>query len=449
MYITRSSNARTKEKTMAKKHKKSDKGALILEAEAREARRTKKASREKKTKEGGRGFIIFVAVFLILLVLLVAALGIVSAIRHSNTVFSLDGMRMDKEVAAFFVSMYRADYTAAMRQQGKNPDAAGFFDELAEDGRTNREVFCELASSYLKEILVASYIFDSVRELEDEEEREIERVVGEVLEYKADGSEERFNELASEFGFDYDSFCDAVKMYYKALSSFAVLYGAEGALISQNETVCGSYLQEYTHVSMIVVRTETKLITDGEGRDYNITLTESEKAAKQALIAEMDAAMTAYKNDEDGKMTVAAFENWLASSTDSGRDWVNTGYYFHENAEMTKEFSDAFPGVVEAAYAMPMYSFDSLYTDIEIMVDDEVRTERVKIYLYKYPPERGAYAETSMKDVWFSDFFSDAAVYLFGEEVKSNLAAVEEGGFAEEFDYVGVGKNIDLIPRFD
>ena len=435
---------------MAKKNKKSAKGALVLKEEARAARRAKKeAKRARRKSEGGRGFIIFVAVFLILIIGLIAAVSIVSAVRHKNSVFTIDGMRMDKEVASFFVSMYRTEYTAAMRAQGKNPDKEGFFDELNEDGRTNREVYTELCASYLKQILTASYIFDSVRELTEEEEEDIDRVVREVLEYKAEGSVDTFNTMAAEFGFDYDSFHDAVTMYYKALTSFSALYGAEGAGLSQNETVCGSYLQEYTHVSMISVRTESKLITDGEGQDYNIMLDESERAQRQSLIASMDAAMDAYKNDTDGKMTLASFQNWLSASPDSGRDWVSTGYYFHESAEMTDEFSEAFPGVVEKAYQMQIGTFDSLQTDIDIVVDGEVHSERVKVYLYRYEVTPGAYADTRMSDVWFSDFYTDAAVYLFNTKLNTNIALVEDGGCARDFDYVAIPKNIDLLPRFD
>ena len=435
---------------MAKKNKKSAKGARILKEEARSARRAgREAKRARRKSEGGRGFIIFVAVFLILLIGLIAAVGIVSSIRYKNSVFTIDGMRMDKEVASFFVSMYRTEYTAAMRAQGKNPDKDGFFDELAEDGRTNREVYEELCASYLKQILAASYIFDSVRELKKEEEEDINRVVREVLEYKANGSVDTFNTMAEPFGFDYDSFHDAVTMYYKALSSFSALYGAEGAGISQNATVCGSYLQEYTHVSMIIVRTESKLITDGEGQDYNIMLDANERAARQALIASMDAAMDAYKNDTDGKMTLPAFQNWLSTSTDSGRDWLATGYYFHESAEMTDEFSEAFPGVVETAYEMQMGSFASLWTNIDIVVDGEVHSERVKVYLYRYEVTPGAYSDGRMSDVWFSDFYTDAAVYLFNSKLNEYMTLVEDGGYLEQFSYVSIGKNIDLIPRFD
>ena len=447
---------------MANKDKRAAKGALILKDEARAKRNAKRedriSKRKKKKEEGGRGFIIFVVAFLLIIAILVAVVAIVAAVRHKNTVISLEGVRMDKEVAAFFVSMYRTEYTAAVKAQlakeensrnRKTPDDEGYFDELAEDGRTNREVFEELANSFLKQILTASVIFDSVRDLTDEEEEDIQRVIDEVVEYKADGSIERFNELTAKYGFDYDSFCDATTMYYKALSSLSVLYGAEGSSISQNATVCGSYLQEYAHVDMIIVRTETRLITDGEGKDYNVLLTDTERAARQELIERMDAAMTAYKTNSDGKMTATAFDAWLASSTDSGTEWINTGYYFHESAEMTAEFSEAIPGVVETALGMQMYSFESLWTEIEIERDGETYREPVKVYLYRYPPTDKAYADSRMTDVWFSDFYSDATVYLYNTTLLENMELVEDGGFAESFNYVQIPKNIDILPVFD
>lgn len=401
---------------------------------------------KKKTKKN-KAVIIFISVFVGIVIALGATVGIISAVKHANAVVSYNGTSMDREVASFFVSLYKVDYLREVRGEGENPNREGFWESEYKDGKTYGEDFSERAKNYLKEILVACYIFDSHRTLTDDEEEKIEKVCSEVL-HKMGNDEDKFNSEAEKHGFDYDSFCDAVKLYYKSMYAFDALYGEGGEGIVSNATVCGSYLNEYTHVSMIVVRTQTKLV-NGDN-DY---LDSAEATEREALIAKMHAAMDAYATDSAGKMTTDAFENWLAGNNESGTEWRETGFYFHPNAEMTEEFKTALPGVVEKAYEMDMYTFAEVETTVDIEIDDDtledgILKEKVHVFLYKYPVTDKAYNNSELREVWLSDFFIDAAAYLYTSTLNEYIEDVADGGFADEFDYVSIEHNIDFIPRF-
>ena len=397
-----------------------------------------------------RAVIIFVSVFLSLVLVFGVTLGIILAVKGTNAVYIYNGIAMDRRVAAFFASRYKVDYFAALRSEGHKPlDNEEFWQSEYKDGKTYRESFSSLLDEHLKEILVASYIFDNCRSLNAEDKAAIEKTVSEVIEYKADGDKEKFNEMSSEFGFDYNSFYDAVTMYYKASNAFLAMFGEGGVNISSDATVCGSYLNEYTHVSLIIVREGTELkSSEGEG-DKNVYLDEGEKAARKDYIEKIHSAIKAYKDGTDGKMTATAFENWLDDKENSATTWQKTGYYFNENAEKTAEFSELFGDVVKRAYEMELYSFDEVEMTVTLdMSGGEEYEEKLHVFMYKYPPTEGAYADEEASVYWFSDFYTDAAVFVYQRYLNEYRAGVTKGGYYEKFDGEKIPVNFELVPRF-
>ena len=401
-------------------------------------------------KKKNRVVIIFVSVFLSALIIFGIVMGIIAAVNYSNAVYTYNGTGMDGRVAAFFASRYKVDYFSALRSEGHNPtDDEEFWGSEYKDGVTYRESFSELVDAHLKEILVANYIFDNCRMLTSEDKEEINTTVSEVLEYKADGSVEKFNEMASEYGFDYDSFKTAVTMYYKASNAFLAMFGEEGVNIASDTVVCGSYLNEYTHVSLIIVRESTELNKiEGEG-DKNAYLGEEKKAERQEYISTIHSALEAYKNDSDGKMTTTAFAGWLDDKENSATAWQEIGYYFNKNAESTAEFEEVFPDVVKRAYEMEMYSFDEVEMSIVLEMEDGGEyEEKLHVFMYKYPPVDGVYSDSEAKNYWFSDFYSDAAVFIYTKYLNEYRDGVQRGGYYDKFDAESIPINLDLVPRF-
>ena len=402
------------------------------------------------TKKRNRAVIIFVSVILAAILIFGVTLGIISAVRHAGAVYSYNGAVMSSEVAAFFTSRFKVDYFTALRNEGHMPiDDEEFWGSEYKDGVSYRESFAKLLDDHLKEILVANYIFDNFRTLTGEEKEKIEKTVSEVVEYKADGSVEKFNEMASEFGFDHKSFKEAVTMYYKAANAFSAMYGEGGVKISADATVCGSYLNEYTHVSMIIVREGTELKKNESEGERNVYLSEAERAERAEYIANIHSALNAYKNDTDGKMTTTAFENWLDDKENSATAWREVGYYFNENAEKTAEFSELFPDVVKKAYEMENYSFDEVEMTVTIEMEDGGEyEEKLHVFMYKYPPTDGAYADENAANYWFSDFYSDAAVFVYSRYLEEYREGVKAGGYYGKFDGESIPANIELVPRF-
>lgn len=401
-------------------------------------------------KKRNRVVIIFVSVFVLALIIFGTTLGIISAVRHAGAVYSYNGTVMDKGVAAFFTSRFKVDYFTALRNEGYTPiDDEEFWSSEYKDGVSFRESFSGLLEAHLKEILVANYIFDNCRSLTADDKDQIKKTVSEVVEYKADGSVEKFNEIASQYGFDYNSFSDAVTMYYKATNAFLAMFGEDGVNISSDTTVCGSYLNEYTHVSLIIVRESTELKNSESEGERNTHLSESEKLERKEYIETIHSAIEAYKNGTDGKMTVTAFENWLDDDENSATSWREVGYYFNENAEKTAEFAEIFPDVVKKAYEMEMYSFDEVEMNMTIEMEDGGEyEEKIHVFIYKYPPTDGAYADEDAANYWFSDFYSDASVYIYSNYLDEYREGVETGGYYGKFDGVSIPVNIDLVPRF-
>jgi hypothetical protein len=95
------------------------------------------------------------------------------------------------------------------------------------------------------------------------------------------------------------------------------------------------------------------------------------------------------------------------------------GYYLNPNAETTEEFLSEFPEIVNAAYGMEIGEFR--FVDCAAIGG--------KCLVYREATARGAYA--SQTNPFFSDFYPDAADYLFPKTLKDLMLEVK---FKDSFD---------------
>lgn len=406
---------------------------------------------KKKTKannSGKRALIIFIAAFLSLALVLGATLGIITIVKRAGSVVSYNGITMNKSVASFFISRFKVEYISALRASGVNAtDTAEFWASKDDAGESYGDKFGALAEQYLKEVVATAYLFDRYSKLTKEDKEKIKQTCRDVLEYQADGDEDTFNKKASVYGFDYDSFYDAVELLYKSTNSYAAIYGADGTGVYGDSASCEKYLSEYSHVQLIFIRTEKKVTKDSEGNTVLVDLTAEEKASRIELIDTLTNAIDAIKTDSDGQMTSAMFEIYLDGKYNDGDTSMNsTGYYFNENAETTVEFAEAFPEVVSAALEMKNGEFRRVSTNL-IDEDNLIGMEGV-CFIYKYAPATGAYKSASLER-WFSDFYSDASEYLFVESVAALISDAETTDKLNELDFVAIPKNTELVPRFE
>lgn len=379
----------------------------------------------------GRVLTIFICIFLAILLAVGGTLGIISAVKSSRAAVKYEGVMADEGTVRYLASYYKYLYKTALAADGiVVRDTEKFWASEAEPGKTHGELLSEGFKNYLSGIMVANRLFLDYSSYTSLDKETVEATAKEVLLYsEAKGSVDVFNSLSESYGFDYDDFLSAAELLYKAQMAESLIYGASGGNLQSFPDECEQYLAEYSHVALLFFRTEETFLLDENGdRTYDGSgnvkmreLTDAEKAVVQEKIAFLDDAIEKHKNDEDGQITPTTFELYLDKS-DSDPEMKTTGYYFHADAERTAEFAQAFPEVVEAALEMELYSYEKVDCSIGVC------------YLYRYDAVEGAYSDE--ENVFFSDFYSDAADYFFSEA----LAA-----FSPDVSFTGKYDNIDIF----
>ena len=393
--------------------------------------------------------IIIISAVLAALLVFGSVFAIVLGVRNKNAVVSCENITMDEGVTAFFLSYYKSQFLSSLRRGGVDAyDTDSFWEREFYSGKTYGEYYLESAEKYLREISSAAYLFDEVTSLTGEDKRKIENTLYEVLDYKADGSRAKFDEQTAEFGFDYSDFEKAAKILYKAQSLRTVLFGAEGEKLEANYTAYSSYIEEYyalySHVKLLFIRTEDRFLLDADGNrvpdasgnDTLVELSETQKAERQNTIATVRAAISAAASGADGAMTPTMFDNLLSLHGEGDADMNASGYYFFEVAEYTESFAEAFPDIVARSYSMPVGSYAEGAVDFGVC------------FIYKCENTSMAYTDTAV-DGCFSDFFSDAADYIFArsiEEAKTKCE-IKSDRFAE-LSPLTIPANSSLVPKF-
>ena len=118
------------------------------------------------------------------------------------------------------------------------------------------------------------------------------------------------------------------------------------------------------------------------------------------------------------------------------RDEMNVegGYYLATTAYNTSQLKKVYPEVVEAVYSTPK----GTYTEVE--------TQWGVCFVYRDEPTPRAYVLPSM-DRFFTDFYRDAANYLFHRELSAYSEEVKvDDTYSEEYN--NLPYNFNLVIRF-
>ena len=121
-------------------------------------------------------------------------------------------------------------------------------------------------------------------------------------------------------------------------------------------------------------------------------------------------------------MTPDAFEIYLEKS-DADPVANEKEYYFHESADATSEFAVEFPTIVNAALEMNVGEYI------------EVDTSAGICFICKCENTDGAYAEDNP---FFSDFYADAALYLYSEMLSEFVGEVKFKTAYDEIDVLSI-----------
>ena len=378
----------------------------------------RKAAAEKRKITSRAILPIILCSVLGVLILFGAVLGTIALVREAGSVMSYKGVRVDRGTAAYLASTYKASY------KGDKTDTAAL--EAATE-------------KYIRRIVVAAYLYDRVAGKNDKGEAWVERNTSEVLEYKAEGSVDKFNEIAEPMGFDYKDFVKGTELIYKAVSALDAIYGVGGSALSysENAALAEEYFMSYTHVKILFIRTENKYALDengdrvpnGDGTDMTVTLTAEERAERLADIAEMTELIENAKNGVGTEMSLERFNSYYEKYNDEP-EYADSGYYLHRDSDFTKYLKGegGYPRLAELALSMEVgewgYSTDG----------------GVTCFVYKYAPLVPDYASSDLNR-FFTDFYADAAEHFFMESVDALSADVRVKKKYAEIDVAALQKN--------
>ena len=302
--------------------------------------------------------ITIVCVLLVIIAIFGTALGIIIGKRNSNAVVKYGSVYFDTHTVNYLSSYYKYQFITAFKDE-YNAYSDDLWEMEYRDGKTYSELLSEYTEEYIREVASANYLYDSYASFSDADKEKVKAVVEEILLYRADGDVDKFNGIALSHGFDYDSFENIVTVLYKASHVETKLFGEDGINIASSAELCAEYLNEYSHVKLLFIRTEDKFLIDENGdriRDENNVdmtepLTESEKLERTELIEKVRGMIDAFnKGSGEIMMSPDSFTYLITKNGDGDPLMTESGYYFSERSEFSLEFAGAFLDVVKKAF---------------------------------------------------------------------------------------------------
>jgi len=398
------------------------------------------ASSSARTK---RNMIIFVCILLAIAVIVGATVGIVSAVRNALALMYIDGLPIDKGVASYLASYYKAIYIASLRKELADDnievyDTPEFWNSLANTENTYGEALYEFVTSLVQQTVAASKLFDDYTSLSDSDKQVIETACREKLTFIAGGSENEFNAQTKKYGFNYSDFESATEMLYKSWAARVKIFGNSGEGMSNFTDYLSEYYNNYNCAVLLFVRPEKVIATDSdnnklyddEGYYLMKDLTAEERAERQRRLTEIRAAVSGIN---DG--TVAPerfFELW--ELYDEGIPENDSGiYYFMSEAAYTENF--VYQNIVDAVGELEVGRCAEVACDIGICFAIRIQKEELGYTL-------------KANEKFFGDFYSLASGELYSELTVGYTKRVEIRDKWSEIDIINLPYNTDYVAEF-
>ncbi len=384
---------------------------------------------------------IIVAIALAVLLIFGVVLSTVLIVREVNSVASFGGVYIDRGVASYLAATFKNNYLAALGSDAF--DGELFWEQEMENGVTYGDMLKKETENYIRGILVGAYLYNMTKSLSPSEREYLDTNTREVLEYQADGKVAVFNTLSAEMGFDYDDFKVATELIYKAVGAKNVLYGIGGSELKTGGYFgdCNTYYDTFSRVRMLFIRTENEFIyengefdRDSMGQYKTYELSDAEKAERQSDIEEIRSLIYGKENDLDSQISPYYFSTMI-EKYNSYDAFGESGYYFNNMSEYTAGFSkEVGSEVVDAA--------------LDLGVDEyaEVKYEHGIIFMYKMPLDSFAYLNPDY-EIFFSDFYSDAANYLFAKTLSDSSVMVNVKEAYYDIDVISLPYNYRFVIR--
>ena len=371
--------------------------------------------RDEKPKKN-RTMLIIVCIFLGIVLCLSGTLLTVTLIRNSRFVASYSGYGMEEGAARYFASAYKTDYIANLPESVRGlAESEGFWETIPEGGSISYgEDLRRGYENYIKRILIANALYTSGESFEEEIENALSYLTSAV---EIGGSIDVLNEKTAEYGFDYDDLTDAAELYYRYVNACSSVYGAQGEYISV--AGCSEYLKTYSYVKMIFIN--------------------SNDISTKAEVASAVESLRASIAEGADMASEEQFDRFMKHNSIHFEGGVDGEYYFGINAEFTVKFGQTdkkMHAIVERALTM------------NIGEAAEMPYPNGICFIYKCTPNDSHYTNTSY-DLYFDDFYVDAAKYLFEAEITARLDEVKIKDEFLAIDVVATPKNIFYRVKFD
>ena len=415
-----------------KNKKAENKKALPLNAKNKSATKaknlTKKQNTEKKKmSKNARILTTCVCIFLSLVLIFGIVFGIIIAVREAKSVLKIGSVAVGEGECRVLASYYKYNYLNDLRGEGyAAADSDAFWQSKHKNGMTQGELYEKNLKSYIASLAAASNLYYSLTTLSEGDERYIKSKTGAFVSYY--GSEENFNELVKEYGFNFEDFEKAMKLTYTAELAYYLLYGSGGEALkdggAENIVRCDEYLMDYARVKMIFLAKEKVFEKDESGQMVERELNPQEILDREKIVETFKDAV------DKGTFLELTLDEYLSNSenvNDGDREMGLVGYYFSPMAEQTASFTLDRPEIVEAAFDMT--TGEARYLELS----------DAHVFLYRADPVSRAYADKD--NPFFSDFFKNASEEFFAEEIEALSADVEFKDSYFDIDFLSIPTN--------
>ena len=393
-----------------------------------------------------RTMVVAVAAMIGIIIIAGLILGIVAIARTAGAVVSYDGVSFDKGVTSYLIAYYKNEYLTTLIRNGYDAYDDPEFWESAYLGATSHgDRLMDETVSFLRSMAAGNYLFDRYSSLTKKDKAKLENSIAEVLDYKAEGSKAKFNELAEPMGFNYRDFVVATEIIYKASAAYKIIYGEDGANLAAgaDPAGCDEYFGIYSHVKLLFIRTSTEFVIDEDGNrvkddngnDTLRDLSDAEKSEREADIAAIDAAINAYYENTDGQMSPEFLDSFYKKYSYDDDQRLLTGYYFSPYSDFSSEFSEAMPGVVDNALGIEVGDYSKVELDFGVC------------YIYKCENGERDYTKNAYSE-FFTDFYEKASAALYGGALNNIGKEIKVDADLGGLDPVYIPYNVTLVAKY-
>ena len=170
---------------------------------------------------------IIVCILIALALLTGVSFGAGYAMRNIRAVIKLGDITVDWSTITYVASFYKMKYIEKHDHEGAG-DTEEFWNTMTVDGITHAEDYEIEFKEFLRLTVAKAYVYITYHGYTAEDKLRVAEKSESVLSEYANGSIAEFNEIAKEYGFDYNDFQNADALFYKSEKADELLPDAIG-----------------------------------------------------------------------------------------------------------------------------------------------------------------------------------------------------------------------------